>query len=265
MTVLNNDPSQIASLAEQFEGSSKPVVEITTTAPSSTEVILPGGVLVDGMLVKDAQVRELNGSDEEAIAKSSTPGKALETALSRGLVSLGDEPVAKGQLDTMLAGDREAILIGIRVATFGSEVAFKAICGECGVDQELVFDLETDLNTTMLEDPITDRVFSVKGKAGEIVVGLPNGITTKRLLEIENQPYPELVTALLSGCIISVGGEPSMGKSTALSLGISDRELLVKEIYARNPGPRLGEVTKACGACGKNINLLLSLADLFRL
>ena len=265
MTVLNNDPSQIASLAEQFEGSSKPVVEITTTAPSSTEVILPGGVIVDGMLVKDAQVRELNGSDEEALAKSSTAGKALETALVRGLVSVGDEPVTKTQLDTMLAGDRESILIGIRIATFGSEVTFKAVCGECSKDQELVFDLEIDLTTAMLEDPINDRVFSVKGKAGEIVVGLPNGITTKRLLEIENQPYPELVTALLSGCIISVNGEPSLGKSTALSLGISDRELLVKEFYSRNPGPRLGEVTKACGACGKNINLLLSLSDLFRL
>jgi hypothetical protein len=265
MTDLINDPNQIAKLAAAFESNESDVV-ITTTSPPFDEVVLPGGFLTeDGSLIKLVQIRELNGSDEEAIAKSSTPGKALEVVLSRGLVSLDGETVNKSQLDQLLAGDREAILIGIRVATFGETVMYNATCFECSTTQELEVNLTTDLNTVALDDPINDRVFSVKGKAGDIVLSLPNGVTTKRLVEIENQPYPELVTALLSGCIISVNDEPSIGKSTALNLGMSDRELLVKEIYARNPGPRLGEVNKACEACGKNITLLLSLADLFRL
>ena len=37
------------------------------------------------------------------------------------------------------------------------------------------------------------------------------------------------------------------------------------EIIKRNPGPRLGEVTKACKACGELMALPLSLLDLFRI
>jgi hypothetical protein len=46
---------------------------------------------------------------------------------------------------------------------------------------------------------------------------------------------------------------------------MADRTKIVDEIIKRNPGPRLGEVKKACQACGEDILLPLSLLDLFRL
>jgi hypothetical protein len=262
-TITN--PDKINELAKQFMDESSDLEPITTQMPISNEVFLPGGLINnEGILIKSATIRELTGADEELIASTLSVGRALEVIFKQGLVLLGDEPPTKQDLDTLLAGDRESILVGIRIATFGSTVPFKVTC-TCGELQDIEFDLETDLKTEFLENPINDRVFTVKGKAGEFKVGMPNGVTTKRLLEIENGAFPELVTALLSGCLISIDGEPSMGRSTALGLGMADRELLANEIYKRNPGPRLGEVSKACKACGTEIPLSLSLADLFRL
>jgi len=75
----------------------------------------------------------------------------------------------------------------------------------------------------------------------------------------------EINTLLLSGCVVSVNGAPSMGAHTVLSLGMVDRAKLVDDIIENNPGPRLGEVKKACKACGESIDLPLSLLDLFQL
>jgi hypothetical protein len=75
----------------------------------------------------------------------------------------------------------------------------------------------------------------------------------------------EVNTILLSGCITSINGAPSVGARTALSLGMADRNKIIDEILNRNPGPRLGEVKKTCQACGEDIPLPLSLTDLFRL
>lgn len=265
MEQVITDPDKINELAKQFMDESSDLEPITTQMPSSNEVFLPGGLInSEGLLIKSATIRELTGADEEVIASTSSVGRALETIFKRGLVALGGETPTKQDLETLLAGDREAILIGIRIATFGNTIPFKATCS-CGEAQDIEFDLETDLKTESLENPVADRVFTVTGKAGEFEVGLPNGVTTKRLLEIENNAFPELVTALLSGCLISINGEPSLGRSTALGLGMADRDFLANEIYKRNPGPRLGEVSKACKACGTEIPLSLSLADLFRL
>ena len=260
VNLINQLGSQLEQMGELEDK------EITTLAPGSNEVFLPGGFIgKDGILVKYAEIRELNGADEEAIAKAKSLGGSLSTALARGLVSLGGEKVSSSDLDQLLSGDRDAILLGIRIATFGKDADMKVICQSCGKDQVLKIDLEADIESVELENPIESRTFSMETKSGEVVLCLPNGITQKRLMEATSASTAELVTLILSGCIVSVNGSPSMGKATALALGIADREALVAAIYERNPGPRLGEVSKACEACGNNIMISLGLADLFRL
>jgi hypothetical protein len=102
-------------------------------------------------------------------------------------------------------------------------------------------------------------------KLGLVTVALPNGVTQKKLMENYDKTSAEINTLLLSGCIVSLDGSPSVGAGTALSLGMADRTRIVDEIIKRNPGPRLGEVKKSCKACGEDISLPLSLLDLFRI
>jgi hypothetical protein len=116
-----------------------------------------------------------------------------------------------------------------------------------------------------LSDPIADRFWEVNTKQGTVRLGLPNGITQKKLMDNIDKTSSEINTMILGGCIISVNGSPSIGAPTALALGMSERSELLTSITDRNPGPRLGEVKKVCKACGEDIPLPLSLLDLFRI
>lgn len=262
---MTSDPNLVAQYAQELTKDSAP--EIKTVAPSNSSVILPGGFIAqDGSLIKYAEVRELNGMDEEAVSKSGTPGKALAAMLQRGVISIGANPVDKADLDQLLSGDRDALLIGIRRVTFGDTIEFEMSCPHCGTELELSVDLNKDIPIKTLEDPINDRTFTYMSKKhGAIVASLPTGLVQKKLIENSDKTSSELNTILLAGCVKSVNGEPSIGATTALTLGMADRENIIKEIFDRTPGPRLGEVTTTCEACGEELSTPLSLADLFRL
>jgi len=265
MTDLINDPQELSKLSEAFQKVSEDT-EITTEAPLSNTVELPGGyVFSNGIVETTATVRELNGFDEEAIAKAGSPAGALNIVLERGLVSIGDKTLSKTDLDSLLIGDRDAILLAIRKVTFGKTVEFDTVCNYCIRTQIVTVDLDTDIETKVLEDRIKDRVLIVDTKAGEVKIVLPNLLTNKRISDDPNATYSEVLTELLSGCIVSVNDAPSLGRSTALNLVLVDREAIADALYENASGPRLAEVSKACEACGKGISLPLSLASLFRL
>jgi hypothetical protein len=263
--ITTTDPTVMARLAE--EASKEPTPEVKTVAPSNTEVTLPGGfITAEGALVKYAEVRELNGSDEEAVSRAGGTGKALVAMLQRGLVSLGMEKVTKEDLDRLLSGDRDALLIGIRRATFGDTIDFGFDCPHCATELNVTVDLAEDVPSVDLEDPMADRIFTYTSKKhGDIVVGLPTGLTQKKMLENIDKTRAEMNTIVLASCVKSIGGAPSLGASSVLKLGMLDRESIIDELVKRNPGPRLGEVKTTCEACGEIIPMPLSLADLFRL
>lgn len=257
-----------AELVQQYANKvmEEPERVITTRAPSDSEVTLPGGyILPNGELVTKAEVRELTGADEEAISKAGSTAKSLNVLLQRGLVKLGDKEVSKEDLDSLLSGDRDAILLGIRKATFGKTLTVNIRCASCSQEQTSDVDLDEDVPVKRLSDPVSDRVWEVQTKQGVVHLALPNGITQKKLMDNLDKTSAEVNTMLLAGCIVSVNGSPSIGASTALSLGLYDRTKLVEDIIERNPGPRLGEVKKVCKACGEDIHLPLSLLDLFRI
>ena len=243
-----------AQLISQFAAKAmeEPEAIIKTQAPSDSEVRLPGGFISKtGEVVRTAEVKELNGLDEEAISKAGSAAKAFNVLLQRGLVKLGSEDVTKDHLDTLLSGDRDAILIGIRRVTFGESLTLNVQCANCGGPQTLEVDLVKDVPTRTLEDPIAERTFKVLTKRGAVTVALPTGVVQKKLVDNTDKTVAEINTILLAGCIMSIDDSPSAGASTALSLGMADRTKILDEIVKRNPGPRLGEVTKACQACGE--------------
>ena len=234
-------------------------------APSDTTVDLPGGYATEsGKIIKVAEVRELNGSDEEAISRAGSRAKALNVILQRGLVRVGEEAVTKEALDNLLSGDRDAILIGIRKVTFGDTLDMSIRCPFCFDEHDTSIDLSTDIPQVLLPSA-EDRSWVVSTKSGPVGVTLPTGVVQKKLMDNADKTSSEINTLLLGGCILTVNGVPSMGAHTALSLSMSDRTKIIEEIIRRNPGPRLGEVKKACKACGEAIELPLSLLDLFQL
>lgn len=242
------------------------VPEVVIPSLPDTTVTLSAGLIdpFEGTVSTTAEVRELNGADEEAIAKLSDPGKALLAILERATVSVGGQPATKQILGSLLAGDREALLLAIRKATFGSEVEVTTVCDKCPELQTFKIDLEKDVEVKKLDDPLRDRRFTVELKAGLAKVNLPTGDVQTQIINATDKNSAELDTMLLVACVTEIGDQPVLSPNRIRTLGITDRRLLLDEIASRNPGPQLSEIKKACKNCGQEVSLPLTLAELFR-
>lgn len=260
--LANKLVEEALSSADQ-EVASQPV-KVDVDLPPDLTVELPGGLFnpFEGVTTT-AEIRELNGADEEAIARMPDAGKALLTILERATVKIGEKKADQETLDLMLAGDREALLLAIRKATFGSEVILgPGECTECGEEQTFHVDLDKDVEMKKLKDE--DRQFIVDCKIGKVSVMLPSGFVQKSIINSGNKNAAELDTILLKGCITSINGNPIITMDTVKSLSLKDRRTIIAEIITKNPGPQLAQIKKTCTACGTEVPLPLTLADLFR-
>lgn len=214
-------------------------------------------------IISTAEIRELNGADEEAIAKLNDPAKALMLILDRAVVKLGDKPVDKELLDALLAADRELLLLAIRKLTFGDDITFEGnMCDTCVEPQKITVDLEKDIEVKKLD--INDTEFTVACKVGSVRVKLPTGNAQKALVSSANKTAAELDSIVLKNCIVSINDQAVVSHGDILKLSIKDRREILKEISNRNPGPQLSDVKKSCPACGQEVLLPLTLADLFQ-
>lgn len=268
--VTSDDPTTLNALAAQAMRAATPVREAPKIDESSLDlpelfVTLPGGYIADDMsVVTDAEIRELNGHDEEAIAKSKDIARAMLTVLERGTVKIGDEKATRGVMDGLLMGDRDALLLAIYRATFGNEVPAERTCPHCLEPQSVIVNLAKDVPTVKFTDPMNDRFFTVKCRVGDVYASLPTGATHRDLLANTDHSVAEMNTKMLAACVQTINGSPAIGEADAKKLGIRDRQAITEEIGKRNPGPRLEKIVKACPSCGEDMEVPLSLSALFR-
>lgn len=234
-------------------------------APLDTTVELPGGFVTSaGEVLRTAEVRELNGKDEEAIVKHGNVFRAMNTILGRGTVKIGDLPVTDEILDNLLSADRDALALGIYRATFGNEAEIGAYCSGCGAIKTVAVDVTTDIKTKILVDPLDDRTFEIEIGKNTYKVSLPNGKAQKELLAAADKTGAELTTLFLEHCISAINGRPVLSKSQIQSIGIKDRRKLTEEISDRNVGPQFADVTVECPDCGGEVGVPINLGTLFQ-
>jgi hypothetical protein len=260
-TQLNNDLiNQVLSASEN-----KPKEPVKITAPSDTAVRLPAGLLMpSGEVLSTAEVRELTGKDEEYIGKAGNVAKALATVINRATVTVGDLPADEKMLESLLSGDRDALLLGIFKATFGNEVELPGICNECSQIKVVGVDVDRDVKTKFLVDPVNDRTFTVHGKKKEFLVTLPNGLAQKELTNATEKTPAELVTILLGHCVLEIDGAPMLGRAQIQNLGLVDRQKLADEIYSRIPGPQFENIELQCDDCEGKVVVPFTIGALFR-
>ena len=243
----------------------------SVTEPPTTEVTLPGGLFdpLEGELIKTAVVREVNGWDEEVLARMSQKegtarGEQLVTLLERATISIGDEKATSEVLDMLYSGDWDALLLGIRIASFGSEVVWQYPCQGCdNQDRTVTVDLTTDLTPRHLglNDPDT---FTHEGKRSTYVVGYPKGSSTRRMFRTKSVTVAAIVTESLYGAVVSIDGKPVTDIGQIRSMPSVDRESIFRKVNQQMPSLRLEEVKKTCNECGSGVRVPLTLAALFR-
>ncbi|MFI0265648.1 T4 family baseplate hub assembly chaperone [Streptomyces luteogriseus] len=241
-------------------------------APSDSHVPLPGGIYWEGELLKDAEVRELTGEDEEELARvKGSLARWVSVLLERNVVRIG--PVTNpspAMVRKLLIGDRDALLLGIRVATLGREItAHNVQCPHC----EEFFDATVDLTTVeqvTITEPRPRHEYEVPLRNGRIaLVRLPDGAAQEEMLKAESATLPERNTSLLAQCLVQVSDASGQavtpsGAALARSLGVADRRQLLQHIHDTQPGPVLNEISFEHEACGKEVILPITIGELFR-
>lgn len=263
------DPARANELSAMALGHNEiPVVP----EPPTDLVTFPGGLMHGGQLIRTAQVRELNGSDEEALSRALKSGSAvhlIDTLLTRGTVKLGSEKADPIVLKQLLIGDRNELVVGIRNATYGDMFEIENwICPSCGSDNNISFNLRTDLDRTTLKDPANPTIEVPLRKGGKAVVRLPNGYD-EEMFTVPGITRSESNSLMLRQCLISVtdkdGKVTRANENPALvtNMSIPDRAAIVKAVVDQQPGPQFFKISFTHEGCGKEVSLALGVGDLF--
>lgn len=262
-----SNPSLANSLVNQAMSAQETTPESALViSPSDNLVTLPGGFITEaGEVIKTAEVRELTGRDEELIARSNNAGRTFSTILSCGVAKIGNEKATEKLLDELLSGDRDALMVGIYKATFGNTTTLASFCIGCGETKTIEIDVDEDLKSRTLADPIADRSFLVKGKSHEYRVILPNGAVQRELSINLDKSLPELTSILLQATVMEIDGKPVISKNQIQSLGLMDRKAISEAIAERNPGPEFSDVTVTCPDCDGEVVVSINLGTLFRI
>lgn len=244
---------------------------VTLVAGFRRAKVNPEGTTFDE--VTSAWVRELNGEDEEIIAKVQLNGTAddfFRVVLERGVEKLGDVRPTKDDFDALVIGDRDFLLMQIGIATYGDKIEYEKIeCPHCREQFDLTITVSEEIPVKRL-DRLEDQQFEVRLSKDRVArVSLPTASLSKALSEAETAP--EANTILIANCVTEITGPKGtvqvMGdKQAAKRLSITDRQTLVDEMYRRMPGPDYNGVKfDHEPGCGKEVRLGVTLADLFRI
>lgn len=264
--------AEINSAIDKAGVSAAPEIE---DAPDDL-VNLPGGLIRGGTAIRTAQVRELNGSDEEALSRALQSGSIfhfMDTLIERGTVSVGGITANRDLLKSLLIGDRDELALAIRRVTYGQSMEIEQwICPACNGKSDISFTLTDDvIKRVALKDPAEDGVFEVALRKGaKARVRLPNGADQDALFEDPNWTTAQRNTIMIARCVMTytdtAGQQFNMAAfpSIALNLTIPDRAKIIREITSRQPGPRYNEVKFTHEECQNEVTLALGVRDLFR-
>lgn len=251
------------ALLKEDRNSGEPVIG----DPGENHITLERGICREGTWYREAEVKELTGADEEAIAAAgSSSYKVFETLLLRGVRTVGNEPMNRKLAAELLIGDRELLVMAIRRATFGNDLEFEELpCPHC---EELV-DLTVPLDAipfTHLHDPEQGE-YQVPLRRGAVAfVRLPTGEDQAAVLAIKGDNVAKQDSEILGRCVLRIrhpdGSETK--RPPADTLFMSQRKAVLKFLSDTQPGPRYGDFSFVHDTCGKEVPLPISLAVLFR-
>lgn len=248
--------------------------EPTIRPPDSGYVELEYGVEIEGEMAKDVIVRELNGADEEHLAKISQTkvGSAFfvlveDAVIRRATETIGGVKATKDLLDRLLIADRGRIFTQILISTFGEVRSYEGMeCPSCGALNDIDVDIPGLLKYTPMRTEAPEATVKLRGNpkyphVKSIVVRYPTGADQLHIYqEKKDASEAEINTAMLARCV-KHDSVPDR-RDFALSLGLADRKAAIKAIYDNQPSMSFEEVPVHCTSCNEAIPFVFGWADL---
>jgi hypothetical protein len=257
-------PQQLGSLSQEV-GFDIPVEAVGL--PSKGVIYPPDHPLCNETMVeiKCMTAKEEDLLTSRALIKNGTViSKLLQSCLLNKMV----DP------DDLLVGDRNAILIGIRVTGYGAEYSAKIQCPECDEQFENEFTLSglemrglgaapLQPNTNLFEFtlPVTKQVVHFKLLTGAEEAAMSE--EEKRRKKI-GQQVESSVTSRLVKSVVSIGGETDMAKLVRKITNMPARDSRALRNYMSKiePGIQMKQFAK-CSHCGEQSEVDIPLGISF--
>lgn len=258
------DPSRVNDLIAQLTGSQD--IPLVPSAPGDLINLPSGG---------NAQVKELTGVDEEALSRTMSSNSTfhfMDTLLNRGVTHIQGMPATPESVANLLLGDRDELLIQIRVATYGPDFEFEGwTCPHCGIQSDLRFSLADSIERVALEsNEYGEPGFEIELRRGaKALVRFPTGVDQKAC-DNKNWTPTERNSEMLRRCVKTITRPDGSSihvqafPGAIAEMNIPDRHKIVEAINDRQPGPRYNVISFVHEECQKEVRLALSMVDLFR-
>jgi hypothetical protein len=233
-------------------------------------VTLPRGLWFGGAWKTQAEVVELTGADEEALARLKDSSEFFDTVLALGTVHIGDvdftsRPVAErqGLLRQLLVGERDWLFMNITRVTFGDTRTIPWTCQKCEEEQEVDLVISKDLIPKSVLD-LGTNTYHIELSMGDVEYHLVTGEDQAESIKRKNATIPEQNTVLLSRCIVQVNGSLVVDPlNFARKMGMRDRQKILDEMVSRQPLIDT-DLDLTCVGCGEHSIVALGWGVLFR-
>jgi ribosomal protein S27E len=239
--------------------------------PQSCVVILPRGILRGQEWEQEAEVRELNGADEEALARVRDVVNFFDHVLAHGVVRVGSEdlsgrsvPERLTVLQNLLLGERSQLLLAIIRVTYGDNKTLNVTCPNCEAEQEIDLILSEDFKSSEMETPHKLTYSYATSKGQSIEYRLVTGADQAIALSKKGATTAEQNSTILSRVITAVdGGFVVDPLKFVRDLSMRDRTVLLDKLTEMQPQIDL-TLKVPCAGCGGEQVLALGWPDLFR-
>jgi len=212
---------------------------------------LPNGYWEGGAFWREAQLREMTGSDHIFLmeeCRELLPAHWTTELLARCVVKLGPYEATRESVRSLTVGDREALVLQLRRLMLGDRLACVISCPECKEKLDLELDaagiLQPSAGAMVHEHEFTSESTTVRFR-------LPAGSDQETVAALALTDVEAAADLLLLRCVLSTSNGEEVPASLHGSLATRMAEL---DSQAET------SVVANCGACGGAFSLIFDAA-----
>ncbi len=249
-------------------------IEETTT----TFELIAGYLDADNVLHSDFDLREIDGTDEEAISKPevrTNGGRIIRTLIERCCTRVGTiyksevkSSVWLDMINNLYTGDQDYIMLKLREISLGSELTseYKCPAEKCGAPITHIVEVD-ELEIVPFKGEREVSFELPRGyvdKDGEVyrtgTMRLPIGLDREVLDGVMRKNVGQANTLMLSRCMISLDGVKQIHDNMIRSLVIKDRNYLMEVLKDNVFGVELTQDI-TCPTCYYNFKANLNVVN----
>lgn len=237
---------------------------------------LPCGLVTDdGTVLREVEIDEMDGKAEEILSdprNRNAPAKSISAFLAYLVKSIGGKPATKDMMTALSVGDRDYLMLKIRVHSFGdSQWTSTLACThrDCGEE----FDVTQDINKLTVWAVDDDHPRKVTGtltrgytdEKGEVhkefEFRFPTGIDQEKVGIQKNSATAKNV--LMVRCLKKLGTLKMIDDFHIRRMKFKERSELEASLYGATPGVEW-DIEIDCPSCGRHQKVSLDVSSLFR-